>query len=40
MRSFLDAIRTRIEEGSFIMVYPEAHIWPYYTGIRDFPPRP
>ncbi|MBD9221731.1 MAG: hypothetical protein EGQ46_06085 [Clostridiales bacterium] len=37
MRSFLDAIRTRIEEGSFIMVYPEAHIWPYYTGIRDFP---
>lgn len=21
----------------FIMVYPEAHIWPYYTGIRDFP---
>ena len=37
MRSFLDAIRTRIEEGSFIVVYPEAHIWPYYTGIRDFP---
>ena len=37
MRSFLDAIRTRIGEGSFIMVYPEAHIWPYYTGIRDFP---
>lgn len=37
MRAFLDAIRTRIGEGCCIMVYPEAHIWPYYTGIRDFP---
>lgn len=37
MRNFKDAIRTRIEEGSCVMVYPEAHIWPYYTGIRDFP---
>ena len=18
------------------MIYPEAHIWPYYTGVRDF----
>lgn len=37
MRNFRDAIRTRIEEGCCVMVYPEAHIWPYYTGIRDFP---
>lgn len=37
MRNFKDAIRTRIEEGAFVMVYPEAHIWPFYTGIRDFP---
>ena len=29
MRSFLDAIRPRIGEGSFIMLYPEANIWPY-----------
>lgn len=37
MRNFKEAIRIRIAEGSFVMVYPEAHIWPYYTGIRDFP---
>lgn len=37
MRNFRDAIRTRIREGNVIVVYPEAHIWPYYTGIRDFP---
>lgn len=37
MRNFKNAIRTRIEEGCCVMVYPEAHIWPYYTGIRDFP---
>lgn len=37
MRNFKDAIRTRIQEGSFVVVYPEAHIWPWYTGIRNFP---
>lgn len=37
MRNFKDAIRTRIEEGCFVVVYPEAHIWPWYTGIRNFP---
>lgn len=37
MRNFKDAIRTRIEEGCPVMIYPEAHIWPYYTGIRNFP---
>lgn len=37
MRNFKEAIRTRIREGSFVMIYPEAHIWPFYTGIRDFP---
>ena len=37
MRSFKDAIRIRIEQKNIIMVYPEAHIWPYYTGIRNFP---
>lgn len=37
MRNFKEAIRTRIGEGNVIVVYPEAHIWPYYTGIRDFP---
>ncbi len=37
MRHFKAAIETRIREGACIMVFPEAHIWPYYTGIRDFP---
>ncbi len=29
-------IRRRYEEGSCIAIFPEAHIWPYYTGIRPF----
>lgn len=37
MRNFREAIRTRIQEGNIIVIYPEAHIWPFYTGIRDFP---
>ena len=37
MRNFRDAINTRIEENKVIVIYPEAHIWPYYIGIRDFP---
>lgn len=37
MRHFKDALGKRISEGCCIMVFPEAHIWPYYTGIRDFP---
>ena len=37
MKNFREAIRTRIAEGRFVMIYPEAHIWPFYTGIRDFP---
>ncbi len=36
-KNFLEAIDTRIEEGKCVVIYPEAHIWPYYTGIRDFP---
>ncbi len=36
MRAFLSAMETRVREGHCIMIYPEAHIWPYYTGIRRF----
>ncbi len=35
-RSFLAAIETRVSQGCAVTVYPEAHIWPYYTGIRPF----
>ena len=37
MKHFTGALAQRIQEGACVMVYPEAHIWPYYTGIRDFP---
>lgn len=35
--AFEKAINTRIEQNRAIVVYPEAHIWPYHTGIRPFP---
>lgn len=35
-RPFLKALRKRIGQGFCVTVYPEAHIWPYYTGIRAF----
>ncbi len=35
--AFEKALNTRLQEGKAIVVYPEAHIWPYYTGIRSFP---
>ena len=36
MRSFLQAVEQRCREKSAIMIYPEAHLWPYYTGVRPF----
>lgn len=36
-RSFLKAVEQRIHDGNTVVIYPEAHIWPYYTGIRPFP---
>lgn len=38
LRPFSDAVRQRQAEGACVAIYPEAHIWPYYTGIRPFPP--
>ncbi len=35
-RNFSKAVERRIREGHCVVVYPEAHIWPYYTGIRPF----
>ena len=35
--NFLKAVDRRISEKKAIVVYPEAHIWPYYTRIRPFP---
>lgn len=35
-RNFLNALNTRCKENAAITIYPEAHIWPYYTDIRPF----
>ena len=36
-KNFREAINCRINGGSPVVIYPEAHIWPYYTRIRPFP---
>ena len=36
MKNFLDVINEKMEKDYSITIYPEAHIWPYYTGIRNF----
>jgi 1-acyl-sn-glycerol-3-phosphate acyltransferase len=36
-KNFLSAVSQREREGAAVVIYPEAHIWPYYTKIRDFP---
>lgn len=33
---FGKAIEQRISEGAAVVIFPEAHIWPYYVGIRPF----
>jgi len=35
-RAFNKAVEHRIMQGKAVIIYPEAHIWPYYTGIRPF----
>lgn len=37
LRQFLDALEIRCGQGACVTIYPEAHIWPYFTGIRQFP---
>ena len=36
MKNFLEIIKKRIDNNNSITIYPEAHIWPYYTKIRPF----
>lgn len=35
-KNFIKALEYRIDKNNPIFIYPEAHIWPYYTGIRPF----
>ena len=36
MKEFGLALNQRVSEGHPVIIYPEAHVWPYYTGIRPF----
>lgn len=36
MKDYNSAIAQRIKENHPIIIYPEAHVWPYYKGIRPF----
>lgn len=36
MKNFLQAIENKIQKNHCVTIYPEAHIWPYYTKIRPF----
>lgn len=36
MRRFVDTMEFRLNQGHPIAIFPEAHVWEYYTGIRPF----
>ncbi len=35
-KNFMKCIETRVKQNKTIAIYPEAHIWPFYTKIRPF----
>ncbi len=37
MKDFIKAVKKRVDEKKAVVIYPEAHVWPYYTKIRPFP---
>jgi len=39
-KKFYSAIETCLNKNSPIIIYPEAHLWPYYTKIRKFKDTP
>ncbi len=36
MVALVDSMKFYIEKKQYILIFPEAHIWPYYTKIRNF----
>jgi len=40
LRKLTRAMEVRLSEGHPVVIYPEAHVWKYYTGIRPFPDTP
>lgn len=37
MKKFTEAMEERLKDDKVITVYPEAHVWEYFTDIRPFP---
>ncbi len=37
MKEFMRVLKSRAEHGSCIVVYPEAHVWPWCSFVRPFP---
>lgn len=35
-RNFIAAVEKRLVQHNCVTIFPEAHVWPYYTGIRPF----
>lgn len=36
VKELQEAMKFYVDKKQHILIYPEAHIWPYYTKIRDF----
>lgn len=36
-KAFNDAVDERLKQKKVLVIYPEAHVWPYATKIRKFP---
>lgn len=36
LKNFLESVEGHLRKNHAVMIYPEAHIWPYYTKIRPF----
>ena len=36
MKDFIKAVKKRVDGKNAVVIYPEAHVWPYYTKIREF----
>ena len=36
MKCLLKAVKLRINQNNAVIIYPEAHVWPYYTKVRPY----
>lgn len=37
LKKLTEAIGEHLKSGKNVVIYPEAHVWQYYTGIRPYP---